>query len=808
MLRTRWYKVLIDLWRNRARTLIVALAVAVGVYAVGVVVSVREVLVREYGSDQAGGLTAAAIVYTQPFDDDLAERIAEMPQVAAAEGRNILRGRVTATAGEPRGSLRAKPRDIVLGVYSDYEQMTVDAITPLAGKWPPDERDIILERLSVDYLDTAIGKTLTLELDDGAERELTIVGTAHDPQVLGPDVTHTAVGYVTRDTMELLGLDPASTELHLRVAEHTSDKAHIHAVVDQVEEQLERTGREVLSRTVITESQVRPFIDTVVLLLSSFGGIVLLLSGFLVVNAISALITQQIPQIGVMKLIGARRWQIMSQYVVIILVYGLIAVLIGIPLGILTARFLMTGIVEDLLNVMPESYSVSVPVIAIQVAIGLLLPLLAGLIPVIKGTSITTQEALSNTGLASTTMKRGWLERVLEQLQRLAAVRRPIVLAIRNTMRHKGRLAQTLFVLVMGTALFISVLSVRTSVDATLASFIRFHQYDVSIGLEQPYRITRLEAIAEQVPGVVEVESWSIGRAILLRPDGTESDRLRVYAVPADTNLMSPEIMAGQWLNGGGRSAVPNALVVNSDALDDEPDLRLGETVTLEIGGREATWHVVGIVPTESKGPALFVAHEDYAFAARNPGKATHVRVRTERNDPASQRAVESALYQQFETAGLDVSDSETAQAVDTSNKIMFTVVVAFLILMALLLAAVGGLGLTTTMSINVLERVREIGVLRAIGASNLSVRRIVLAEGMAMGVVSWVIGALLSLPISAFMSNQVGLALIDLPLSYEYSGLAAVVWFFALQLVAIVASLGPAQRAVRLTVREVLAYE
>jgi len=72
----------------------------------------------------------------------------------------------------------------------------------------------------------------------------------------------------------------------------------------------------------------------------------------------------------------------------------------------------------------------------------------------------------------------------------------------------------------------------------------------------------------------------------------------------------------------------------------------------------------------------------------------------------------------------------------------------------------------------------------------------------------SWGIGALLSLPISAFMSNQVGLALIDIPLSYQYSGLAALIWFFALQLVAIVASLGPAQRAVRLTVREVLAYE
>jgi len=127
---------------------------------------------------------------------------------------------------------------------------------------------------------------------------------------------------------------------------------------------------------------------------------------------------------------------------------------------------------------------------------------------------------------------------------------------------------------------------------------------------------------------------------------------------------------------------------------------------------------------------------------------------------------------------------------------------------MALLLAAVGGLGLTTTMSINILERVREIGVLRAVGASNVAVHWIVLAEGMVIGLLSWIVGALLSYPISILMSRQLGLALINIPLNFHYSLLAAALWFFVLQAVAVVASLGPARGAVRLTVREVLAYE
>jgi putative ABC transport system permease protein len=111
-------------------------------------------------------------------------------------------------------------------------------------------------------------------------------------------------------------------------------------------------------------------------------------------------------------------------------------------------------------------------------------------------------------------------------------------------------------------------------------------------------------------------------------------------------------------------------------------------------------------------------------------------------------------------------------------------------------------------MSINILERIREIGVLRAVGASNLSVRQIVLAEGIVIGILSWLIGSAFSVPISAFLSEEVGLALLNVPLIYEYSLPAAVLWFFALMIIAVAASLGPARDAVRLTIREVLAYE
>jgi putative ABC transport system permease protein len=127
---------------------------------------------------------------------------------------------------------------------------------------------------------------------------------------------------------------------------------------------------------------------------------------------------------------------------------------------------------------------------------------------------------------------------------------------------------------------------------------------------------------------------------------------------------------------------------------------------------------------------------------------------------------------------------------------------------MAFLLAVIGGLGLMGTMSINVLERTREIGVMRAIGASNKSVRRIFIVEGIIIGVISWLVGALLAMPISKVLSDLIGAQFLSAPLSYTFSLTGVIIWLGLVIVLATVASFLPAWNASRITVREVLAYE
>jgi putative ABC transport system permease protein len=126
---------------------------------------------------------------------------------------------------------------------------------------------------------------------------------------------------------------------------------------------------------------------------------------------------------------------------------------------------------------------------------------------------------------------------------------------------------------------------------------------------------------------------------------------------------------------------------------------------------------------------------------------------------------------------------------------------------MAALVATVGGLGLMGTMSINVLERTREIGVMRAIGASDGAVRGVVMAEGVFIGLLSWIIGTVMAVPLGKWFSDGLGIGFMGSPFPYEFSVQGALWCLLGVVVIAAAASAWPAWHASRLTVREVLAY-
>ncbi|MCA9973118.1 MAG: ABC transporter permease, partial [Anaerolineales bacterium] len=590
---TRWRKVLLDLWTHKARTLLVVAAIAVGVFAVGLVAGAQTILLRELDRGYQALNAASATLYTQPFDDKLAARIAAMPEVAAAEGRRSIPVQVVLGPDETV--------DLLLTAVPNLANLQLDKLVHVSGDWPPRTGGAVIEQLSLDYLQAAAGDTLRIRLADDTEKALPIAGLVHDANVPNAQIAERAFGYISLDTAVDLGLGDSYTELRYRVADRITDLEHIHAVSEQIETQLERSGRSVFAIDTPTpgEHWAQEIIETLVLLFILFGVLIMVLSGFLVVNTISALMAQQVKQIGVMRLVGARRRQIVGMYFGMVAIYGVLALLVSLPGGVFAAQRIVL-FATDLLNVQIVDSSIPARILLIQAAGGMGVPLLAAVWPVIRGVRITTYQALNSIGIESN--PHGAVERLFARIQRALPLQRPVLISLRNTIRKKGRLALTLATLIMGTALFIAVLSVRASVAETVDNFLRYHRYDVSVALSRPYRAEQLEPLARQVPGVVATESWLTGSVRRVYADGSTGESLSLTAAPGDTRFMQPELAAGRWLT----AADEDALVVNTDFLDDYPDLALGDVVELQANGRDLTWRIVGVVPAAGNGTAVY----------------------------------------------------------------------------------------------------------------------------------------------------------------------------------------------------------
>ena len=291
----------------------------------------------------------------------------------------------------------------------------------------------------------------------------------------------------------------------------------------------------------------------------------------------------------------------------------------------------------------------------------------------------------------------------------------------------------------------------------------------------------------------------------MIHADGSPSDAIGLIAPPADSTLIDPTLLAGRWLLPGDERAI----TVNEAFWDESPDLKPGDVLRLNVGGREEDWTIVGVF--QYTGFEDLVAYANYAPVAgaiKAGQRASSYRIVTEAHDLAFQQDVAARLDAHFRAQGFDVQTTEAGKAFTSSVTELLGIVTIVLLVMAGMTALVGSIGLTGTMSMNVMERTREIGVMRAIGAHNEIVSRLVIVEGLIIGLISYGVGALLSFPISALLSNVISLAIFNTPAPFAFTAQGFVIWFIIVVVLSVVASLMPARNASRLTIREVLAYE
>jgi putative ABC transport system permease protein len=802
MLRPRWYKVINDLFGNKTRTLLIVLSMAVGLFAIGIILSARSILSEGLARSFAAIHPSSGTVRTiEPFDEDFLQSVRSMPEVQEADARRNISARVEVSPGEWK--------NISLFVIANYDDIRVNKVASQSGAWPPPEREILIERAALSVIDAQVGDILRIKMPNDTQREMRIVGAAYDPAQLPAPFDGTPYGYISFDTLKWLGEPYGFNELYV-IATHPEDKVWAQHVVNLVKDKAEKSGYTIpLSMT--AEPGQLPMDDVlqaILLLMGSLGVLSLFLSVFLVVNTVSALLAQQKRQIAVMKAIGGGSTQILGMYLVMVIAYGILALLIAVPLGAAGARAL-SQLLAAMFNFNLLTMEIPRQTILIQSVIGLVLPVLASLWPFLSSLRISAAEAMNTYTMGKGRFGKNWIDQLLSGSNLWSTRKfpiRPLLLSIRNTFRSKGRLALTLITLTLASATFISVFNVRASLSSTVNDMMKSYHFDIWLTFDRAYRSEKVEQEALSLPGVTQTDVWLQLPARRVRPDGTESGMMYMFAPHVDDSslIQSPAIAEGRWLTPED----DNAVVVPSGLFKNEPDLSLGKEIVLKIYGKERSFKIVGTYVGSTLASIIYANYEYIAKVADRVGEADSLLVTTQAHDPASVEAKSNALEQYFERIGVRVSSVTTLTNERAEAEVSFDAIVALLLVMAILLALVGGLGLMGTMSINVLERTREIGVLRAIGAPNRGVAQVFILEGITIGLLSWFMGALLAVPLSQGLNEAVGVQLMGLPLSYSYSMPGLWVWLVVVLLLSALASFIPARNASRLTVREVLAYE
>ena len=793
---SRWKKVWADFWGNKTRSILTILTITVGSFAVGFTNNLNLYMAESMESDFLSSSPSEAMVYAGSMDDQTVKMARTVPGVNAVEGQS--------TSGAKLIGPDGKKIQVRFTALTDPADLTVNTLKPASGQTaiaPLGDKQMLIDS-SAESLGYRPGDIMLIELDSGKQRELRLAGYLHSatgiPYRLAPIID----AFVTPDTMVWLGGSRSYNQLAVSVAENPTDVKHVtevaQAIADRVEHSLGTSSFVYVYQP--GHHYAYSIAQGMFLILGILGWLIVLLSAFLIVNTITALMAQQGRQIGIMKATGADTRQILAMYLVLIVGFGLAALLLSYPLANKAAQSIGDGM-ASWLNFYPATYRGYTSTLIQQGIVAVAIPVLTALWPLYNSVRITVREALSDYGIGSNAKPK---DKAISKGNLLLP--RPLRLSLRNAFRRKLRMALTLFTLVLAGAIMIGVFNLWGAFDKVLNDIQGYFLADINIRFDRAYRLDKVAEMALRVPGVESVEGWLEYPGTLIIDKDEAGRQVEFVAPPSNSELIDPVIGSGRWLTAGDE----NAVVIGNQLITMFPDLKVGDWLTIKIDGKETKWHIIGtyIITGGSDIPLLYTNYEYISRLVGGPGQVYSLRVITTTHDALTQKRVNDSLMALFAERGVKVSGTQLSADWLKNQTAQTDIFVYFVMVMAVLIAIVGGLGLMGTMSINVLERTREIGVMRAIGASNWNIQTIVIVEGMLIGLISWVLSVALSIPITNALTAGVGIVILTAPMPPVYEITGPLVWLLGILVIGTLASALPAHRASSLTVRDTLAYE
>jgi putative ABC transport system permease protein len=786
-MKTPTKKVIQDFKGQKLRTLLVVLSILVGVFCITGVGTMDAVLTKTFSDAFSNAHAPDISVQTAYTSPSLLGKLTALPNVTGGEVR---------TSVITRWKTTGDWSSLELVGIEDFNAMKVDKISLHSGSYPTSGQ-IMPEFTSTQLLATSQGQQITLQGVSAGRpttTSFTVSGYGVHSGAPPANVTGISTAYMPQAAVQRLAGVSGANEFLLTIRSFSrkdQTTAAVRSVLQQNNVPLQ--GRGITVRDPDPLKGLDTFKSLEVLLLI-FGFQALGLSGMLVLNTLSNVVSQQTPHIGTMKAVGATRTQVVRTYLTLGLLYGSCGTALGIILGVTGGYGIVSQIASH--NGISVSGLVVSPAAVIRgLLVGIFVTLFASLLPALRGSKITVKQAISSYGLGA-----GYKPSALDAVvSKLAFISRPARMSVRNMFRNRQRLMLTLIPLSMSGAVFLAVTSTATGLNNTIDQAKAAYAVDFLVNLGVPGPVNQVQSTAQSVSGVRQVEAW-------FQTAVTVQDKTDVLldGVPGDNSLYHYTLRSGRWLTPSDSKAV-----VLSETLARDKGISVGDTVPIKASDLNTVeWQVVGIVNDQTNsGNLTFAPLSQVQSLMGAEGRTNYLFVVASPNPGTSSAAVNSVIGTMGDklfSLGLQprfvkINDLESSVTQP------FIIITTTLYAMVALVIIVGSLGLFAVLAMNVVERRKEIGVMRSIGASSRDVMSVFTYEGLAIAALASVLGTIVSLPMTAVFKVLVTYLLVDI--NFTFSPLMVLLMWIILLIVAALSSLVPAASAARLKVGEVLRY-
>jgi putative ABC transport system permease protein len=530
--------------------------------------------------------------------------------------------------------------------------------------------------------------------------------------------------------------------------------------------------------------------------LQVLGAIAFVCCSALAACMISLWMKREVRQVGIMKTIGARSFQLAWQYLALVGPLVLCATAIAVPVGILLSRWVVKYH-QLMLNIDVSSWSAPRGLLFQEIVVSIAVPFLAMALPIVGAARMTARKAIQDPGIIAPKGPIALTSRIIAM-----PGNRQWTFALRNTFRRPWRLLLIVLSLSAGGALLMTAYNNYDSLMRVIDHALADRGHNLEVQVQKPATAAQLEDVAKAVPGVEIAEAFRSAGITVMPGGATESSqdalRLPLVGYPLGTRLLVLPPSEGRWPDHE-----PDAVVVNRHALSLIPNSALGSVITIRYRDRSSKVRIVGIVE-EIGSPIVYASFPVFETLTGRGDAANSLRVRTvNEQEEGVAPALDQALLNAHLAPGVVTSKDE----VRTSLEEHFAVVGGVMKMVALGAIIVGAISLIATVSLGVLERAREIGVIRAVGATPRAVLRIFLLEGSAVTLLSALFAIAGGILFAGILNGMAAKQLLHVavPLYVSRTGLAILSGGGLLVVLGVWLSVS---RILRMSVRDALAYE